>query len=245
MVPDPGATADSGRTADSGPAADSGRTADSGRAADSGATAGVPGGGTGAARTGGRRLLAYTVGCCLGGAGLALFAVTRVWSVEVTARAGLSDLRTARTGAAQLPWLPAVALVALAGAGALLATRGVARRVLGALLALAGIGMSAGAVTGRAGLDAGAAGAGATFWPIVCAAGGLAVTLGGWWALRHGHRWPAMGARYERPAPPQVGQPGDQARAPDPADTSSAVGRPVDTRVAWDALDRGEDPTVS
>jgi uncharacterized membrane protein (TIGR02234 family) len=230
MVPDPGETADSGQANESGATAE----------------AAGAGGGTAAAGTGGRRLLAYTVGCCLGGAGLALFAVTRVWSVEVTARAGLPDLRTARTGAAELPWLTALALVALAGAGALLATRGVVRRVLGVLLGLAGIGMSAGAVAGRAGLDPGAAGAGATFWPVLCAAGGLAVTLGGWWALRHGHRWPAMGARYERPAPAEVTPTlRGQSRADVPADTSSAVGRPVDTRVAWDALDRGEDPTVS
>lgn len=181
--------------------------------------------------TGGRRLLAYTVGVCVAGAGLALFAATRVWSVQVTARPGLSDLRTARTGAAQVPWLTALALVALAGAGALLATRGLPRRALGLLLLLAGAGTAAGAVTGRAAVAAGSAGAGAVVWPVACVAGAVAVMLGGWWTVRHGHRWPALGARYERPSGTAVTRtPAGQAGA--------------DTRTAWDALDRGEDPTA-
>lgn len=188
----------------------------------------------------GRRLLAYTVGCCVAGAGLALFALSRVWSVQVTARPGLSDLRTARTGAAELPWLPALALVALAGAGALLATRGAARRVVGVLLAVVGVAMAVGAVAARAGLDPGAAGTGATLWPVVCVLGAAAVTLGGWWAVRHGHRWPAMGARYERRAVRRGSVSGATAAGQAPVDQPRA-----DTRDAWDALDRGEDPTVT
>jgi uncharacterized membrane protein (TIGR02234 family) len=186
-----------------------------------------------------RRLLAYTVGVCLGGAGLALLAVTRVWSVSVTERPGLSELRTARTGAAELPWLPALALVGLAGAGALLATRGWARRAIGVLLVLAGAGLAAGVAAARTGLEPGAAGAAGTFWPGVAVAGAALVVLGGWWAIRHGHRWPAMGARYERPAGAASGAGPDQPRADRPVDTG-----PVDTRSAWDALDRGDDPTV-
>jgi uncharacterized membrane protein (TIGR02234 family) len=192
----------------------------------------------------GRRLLAYTVGCCLAGAGLALFALSRAWSVQVTARPGLPDLRTARTGGAELPWLPALALVALAGAGALLATRGAARRAVGVLLAVVGVAMAGGAVAGRADLDAGAAGAGATLWPGVCVLGAAAVTLGGWWTVRHGHRWPAMGARYERPAARRATVPGTPAGAGSAG--PAAVDQPrADTRDAWDALDRGEDPTVT
>jgi uncharacterized membrane protein (TIGR02234 family) len=191
---------------------------------------------------GGRRLLTYTVGSCLVGAGLALFAATRVWSVQVIARPGLSDLRTARTGGAEVPWLTALALVALAGAGALLATRGVLRRVLGVLLLLAGAGTAAGAVAGRAALDAGAAGTGAVVWPVACVAGGAAVMLGGWWTVRHGHRWPALGARYERPAT-AVPATRPAASVDDQAGVDADQAG-VDTRVAWDALDRGEDPTA-
>lgn len=184
--------------------------------------------------SGSARRLAYSVAVCLAGSGLALLAVTRVWSAQVTVRPGLSDLRTARTGAAELSWLPALALVGLAGAGALLATRGRARRAVGALLAGAGAGLAGGAVVARSGLDAAAAGAAGTLWPLAAVFGGVLLMLGGWWAIRHGHRWPAMGARYERPA----------GTAPSGADQPRESG-PVDTRSAWDALDRGDDPTVS
>src|SRR5690606_8421929 len=71
-----------------------------------------------------RRQLAVAMLCCVAGAGLAAFAATRTWSVETTARGPLPGLRAAHTGGELLPWLPALALAGLAGAGALLATRG-------------------------------------------------------------------------------------------------------------------------
>ena len=182
------------------------------------------------APAGGGRGLGVAVLLCVAGAGLVLYGITRTWAVEVTARPGLSDLRAARTGSDVAPWVIGLALVALAGGGALLATRGTARRVLGALLALAGMGITLGAVVGRAGLDVGSAGAGATLWPVVCAVGGLVVAAGGALAARHGHRWPGMGARYER--------------RPRVAPTPAADDQRVDTRAAWDALDRGDDPTA-
>jgi uncharacterized membrane protein (TIGR02234 family) len=172
---------------------------------------------------------------CLVGAGLALYGATRVWSVVVTARPGLSDLRAARTGAQILPLLPALALVGLAGAGALLATRGRARRIVGVLLVGVGAGIVVGAVAGRVGLDAGAADRRGVVWPVACVLGGALVALGGWWAIRHGHRWPSLGARYERRPTGSAGdRGGGQPRA----------AGPVDTRSAWDALDRGDDPTL-
>jgi hypothetical protein len=199
-----------------------------------------------------------------------LFAVTRVWSVQVTARPGLSDLRVARSGAALLPWLPALALVGLAAVGALLATRGWARRAVGGLLMLVGGATAAGVGVARAGLVTGAAGAGGTVWPVAAAAGGVLLIVGGWWSVRDGHRWPAMGARYERPAaagPPAAGSgasrvdggtsrvdsgtsrvDGGTSRVDGGLDQRRGAGpeatRPVDTRAAWDALDRGDDPTA-
>lgn len=177
------------------------------------------------------RRLAYAVLLCLAGAGSALYGVTRTWSVRVTARPGLSDLRETTTGADVEPWVIGLALVALAGVGALLATRGLARRVLGGLLTITGAGVAAGAIVGRVGLDVGTAGAGGTIWPVVCVAGGLLIVLGGLSAARHGHEWPGMGARYER-------RPAQQRPAIDDVDQR------VDTRLAWDALDRGDDPTA-
>jgi uncharacterized membrane protein (TIGR02234 family) len=181
--------------------------------------------------TPGRRL-AYTVLLCAAGAGLAVYGDTRTWSEIVTARPGLSSLRDTRTGADLEPWVVGLALVALAGAGALLATRGLARRILGGLLSVVGLGVAAGAIAGRAGLDVGSAGAGATLGPVACVLGGLLVVLGGLSAVRSGHEWPAMGARYERRG------------AADSRAADSDTDQRVDTRAAWDALDRGDDPTA-
>jgi uncharacterized membrane protein (TIGR02234 family) len=172
-----------------------------------------------------RRSYLLTLVACLAGAGLAAYAATRVWSVDVVTRPGMSDLRTTRTGADLEPWLIGLAVVALAGTGALLATHGRVRRGLGVLLALAGAGVVAGAIAGRVGLEAGSA---SPVWPIACALGGAIVVAGGVTAARFGHQWPAMSARYER-------RPARTA----PADT------PADHRAAWDALDRGDDPTAA
>jgi uncharacterized membrane protein (TIGR02234 family) len=180
-----------------------------------------------------RRSYPLTLLACLAGAGLAVYAATRTWSLEVVPRPGLSDLRTARTGADVQPWLVGLALVALAGTGALLATHGRVRRGLGALLALAGAGVVIGAITGRAGLDSGSAG---LLWPVVCVAGGAVIIAGGVTAARLGHRWPRMSARYDRrPSPPPPETPRAATARPAAAD--------ADHRATWDALDRGDDPT--
>jgi uncharacterized membrane protein (TIGR02234 family) len=193
-----------------------------------------------------RRSYVLTLLACLAGAGLAAYAATRTWSLRVTTRPGLSDLRTARTGADVEPWLIGLALVALAGTGALLATHGRVRRVLGGLLALAGAGVVAGAIIGRTGLDAGEASA---LWPVACALGGAIITVGGLTAARLGHRWPGMSARYERrPVPPpetrQTAPSEPLAAAGQETDRPQSPDTQVDHRAAWDALDRGDDPTT-
>ncbi|MFU8854248.1 Trp biosynthesis-associated membrane protein [Micromonospora sp. SL1-18] len=180
--------------------------------------------------TRGRRELTYAVLLCLAGAGLALWAVTRSWSVEVTARGSLPPVRHARTGADLLPWVSALALVGLAGGGAVLATRGRVRRLLGGLLTLVGLAVAAG---GGYGMTAALGGGVGRQWPALVLVGGLIAAVGGAFTALRGGAWPAMGARYER-----------QARPSGRAD----AGRPAverGTRDAWEALDRGEDPTVS
>lgn len=168
-----------------------------------------------------RRELALAVLGCLAGAGLALFAATRTWVVEVVARpAPLPAQRTALTGGSLLPWLPALAVVALAGAGALPATRRAGRALVGLLLVASGLGV---AVGGGYGLVA-VAGV-AAVWPALCVLGGLAVAAAGAAAVVRGRRWHTMGTRYERPA---------HRPAPGSGTTASEL---------WDALDRGEDPT--
>src|SRR6185312_9524378 len=78
-----------------------------------------------------------------------------------------------------------------------------------------------------AGRSAGAAGVTATAhpgWPLLAAAGGLLLALGGLAALARSRRWPTMSARYETPA--------------------ARTGRPRTDAAVWDALDRGDDPTA-
>lgn len=184
-----------------------------------------------------RRELAIAVLACAAGAALVLFAASRTWAVTVTARpAPLPPLRQAYTGGGQAPWLPAVALVALAGAGALLAVRGVGRVAVGALLVGCGAVLALGAVSplvsGRVG---GGAGGDATLiagWPLLAALGAGLVAVAGVWSAVRGRGWPAMGARYERRAARSAVRP-----AEDPSSGTAPV-------ALWDALDRGDDPTA-
>ncbi|MFC8849079.1 MULTISPECIES: Trp biosynthesis-associated membrane protein [unclassified Micromonospora] len=190
-----------------------------------------PGAGAPAAR--GRRELTYAVLLCLAGAGLALWASTRTWAVELAARpTPLPPVRAARTGAGLLPWLPALAVVGLAGGGVVLATRGVPRRLVGVLLLALGAAVAAG---GGYGLVAAFDGAVNRQWPAFCLVGGLIVAVGGGLVALRGAGWPAMGARYERPARGGAGTPGAAQAGP-------VTGRR--TTEVWDALDRGEDPTA-
>jgi uncharacterized membrane protein (TIGR02234 family) len=175
------------------------------------------------------RGLAYSVVACLAGAALALYGATRVWSLQITERPGLSDLRASTTGATKAPLLIGLALVALAGAGAILATRGLVRRLLGGLLTAVGLGLAANTITTRSSLDPGAAGAGATLWPTACVLGSALIVVGGLIAARHGHRFPTMSSRYERrPVQPPPSGPPAPSRPSAPAGlsarSSAAVG---------------------
>ncbi|MFG1837688.1 Trp biosynthesis-associated membrane protein [Micromonospora sp. NPDC049175] len=186
----------------------------------------------------GRRELAYAVLLCLVGAALALWAATRTWSVELTVRpAPLPPVRDTRSGAGLLPWLPALALVTLAGGGAVLATRGRLRQVLGVLLGVLALAVAAG---GGYGLGVDVDGSVNRQWPVLCLLGGLLAAAGGFWTAARGGGWPAMGARYERPA--RTAPRAAPASTGSPESPAPMAGRR--TTEAWDALDRGEDPTA-
>jgi hypothetical protein len=156
---------------------------------------------------------------CAAGAGLALWAGSRVW--QVTTRPGVAPLPPRQvdvTGIALTPWLGALGWVALAGAGALLATRGAGRLAVGGLLAAAGLGIAGAGAVGLSVRN----GVVAPMWPVLAVLGGAAVAMVGVVTLRRGRAWPAMGSRYER-----------AGRTP-----------AADGAGLWEALDRGEDPTA-
>ncbi|MEV4100480.1 Trp biosynthesis-associated membrane protein [Nonomuraea sp. NPDC049649] len=173
--------------------------------------------------------LALTAAGCL----LVLLAAGRPW-VEGSGESAVP------TGGDLSPVLTPLALAGLAGAVAVLATRGAGRRVVGVLLALCGAGAAA-AVWGAAG-ESGIetwlrehnvlAAAGppewdlVLAWPLAAGLGALLMLAGGVLAVARGGRWAGMSDRYERAA--------DRPRA-----------QPDGDRALWDALDRGDDPTDS
>ncbi|MFC6598381.1 TIGR02234 family membrane protein [Kitasatospora paranensis] len=188
-----------------------------------------------------RRSLALMLLLTVLGAVLVLTSVGRTWAEGVVAGATGGRTAVSATGS-RLTGLPGgLALVAMAAAVAVFAVRGHARTAVGALAALAGLGVVAGALIGAtdtAGLDAEAAGrlalagahaeqVGHTFWPWVALAGGVLLAAAGLLTLRSGRGWPAMGARYDAPTR-------KAAAAPRPTDSAAEL---------WKALDRGEDPT--
>lgn len=182
-----------------------------------------------------RELTLVVLGCAVA-AGLVLLGTGRDWLVEVVPRpAPMPDLVQRRTGGELRAWLPALGWVALAAAGALLATRGLARRLVGVVLGLAGAGVAAGAATLLAREQVGPG------WPLVVTVAGLLLAAAGVLVVWRGAGWPAMGARYQRTAAPaRVG-----GRDPGGANPGGrGPGGPDRPEDLWEALERGEDPTT-
>jgi hypothetical protein len=125
----------------------------------------------------------------------------------------------ATSGAEAAPSLSGFAWVALAGVAALVATGGPVRRVLAALLGLAG---AAVAVIGVGGWTH--AGPSSTPAPLLAVAGGLLLIAVGTFVLFREPRLSRLGARYAAP--------GTRAVEIDP------------DRAAWQDLDAGRDPTA-
>ena len=89
-----------------------------------------------------RREVAAVVVALAAGGGLGVLATARTWTtIVVTRLAPLGPVRHDVSGRTLQPGVTGLAVVALAGVLAVLATRGVTRRAIGAVLALAGAGM--------------------------------------------------------------------------------------------------------
>ena len=179
----------------------------------------------------------------LAGAAGALLIALREWqTVRVHRPAPLHDVTLGVNGRTVDSAPTAVALVALAGVVAVLATRGLARRVVGVVLLLAGIGLVGRGATAAARLGDGRVRSLLAehrrsvdltglhpvttthpVWAVLTVACGLCVVLAGGLVAWRGAQWQVMSRRYEAPDPER-----DRARA---------------AATMWTALDRGDDPT--
>ncbi len=207
------------------------------------------------ARSGrGERLTGLPVALVLvaAGGGLALLTAGRPWDTVHAARpAPLADLAVAVSGRTVEPGVTGLAVVALAGVVALLATRGLLRQVIGGALALTGALITWRALAGLGGISVGrgrelivSLRTGVTIddgtqvrvaahatWPVVAIAGGVLVLAGGLLVIARSRSWRAMGARYEAPV---------QSAPP----STDAAADPASDLALWKSLDRGEDPTT-
>lgn len=185
------------------------------------------------------RTLMLTAGAA--GAGIVLLAAEQAWArASFTPPSPLPAASVTMTGHELAPAAAALGLAALACLAAVLATGGVARRLCGALLTALGALAAADAVAsvGRGHLAAIAAthslaSAGPPLvaltpfpWWAAAAVGGLLLAAAGTLTAWRGTRWPGMSSRYDRPGGP-----------------TPVAGEGQGT--AWDALDRGADPTAT
>ena len=187
--------------------------------------------------TGRRGLLVAMALDVIAGA-MVLLASGRTWGhATYVAQAG-AHVAVSATGRNAIAALPALGFALLVLAAAVVASRSWLRFAVGLVTVVLGGIVVGAAVTStddveaalqhRAfGVPATAVHASLSGWAVVTAvAGGLAVVAGVMTVFR-GSTWPGLGARYDAPS---GGEP---------------TPRPVEpTTAAWDALDRGEDPTT-
>jgi uncharacterized membrane protein (TIGR02234 family) len=181
----------------------------------------------------GRRGFGPTVVLGVAGTGVAALAGSKPWAApDGTAGSTLVD----RSGG-HVPLAAALALAGLACWGVVLVTRGLLRRVVAWLDALAAIALVATAVVGRgsaldsarhATVDLGRTPTGAhtTAWWYVALVAAVVALAAAALAARHVASWPEMGSRYDAPTAP---------RERDPAE--------MDDIDLWRAIDQGHDPT--
>jgi uncharacterized membrane protein (TIGR02234 family) len=171
--------------------------------------------------------------------GLAFFAASRTWAVATVRAEGLPSDPVTVSGTDAQPLVPALALVVVTGALAVLAASARVRWVVGVLLVMVGLGAAVLVATGGSPLDAALDDAVRTspaftgsnapdghrilIWPVLAGASFLLAAMLGVVVIRLAGSWPTMGSRYDAPAGP------------------TKDGRTEDD--LWAALDEGRDPT--
>lgn len=189
-----------------------------------------------------REYLLVLAGLVLAAAGCVVLAGTTWATAEATDVLGTEQVRIA--GTELVPIAGAVGWLGMAAVVGIHAARGIGRTLVGVLLAAAGFAVAGWASWRAANMDtaAGAAAMGDTVPTLVSttpaaaigtATCGAVVAAVGVLTVARGSRWPSMGRKYERP-----GRPGAKG-----TNTARDAGRSA-ARNAWDALDRGDDPTT-
>lgn len=178
-----------------------------------------------------RRQYLVAVAVLGGGSALTWWSLTQPWvegqqPLLAGTSANAATTSVSIVGSQLAPAALAMAIVGIAGIAGIVGSSGLMRRIIGAVLAVAGAVIVISVVVlwlGRVPasyLPGDVEQVRALVVPIVLAiAGGVGVFCSGVLAVRAGHRWPGLGRTYER------------SRADGPAN-------------AWDALDKGIDPTV-
>jgi uncharacterized membrane protein (TIGR02234 family) len=214
----------------------------------------------------GRRAYAVALVTGLAGALAVTVAMTRPWIRAVADVPGLPRIEVEVSGAGVAPLAGALGLVLLASFGAVVATRGWVRRVLGGVVVVAAIVVlvaatatpdSASAVEDELSAKGWAGGAYTTqvvAWRWLALAGALCCLVAGVAIAARGHRWPVMGSRYDAPpaaARPPIEASSTPARASTEAPSTTtrattedpAAPSELDEADLWRSLDRGHDPT--
>ena len=162
---------------------------------------------------------------------IAWWATSATWAISEQAMLGdatgqYTQAVTQRSlGAAALaPVAAAMPIVGFAGLAGVIGSRRWVRRIIGAIVVIAGVALVwAGASTtltlqvGNTNQSSGVIVSVTPIYPILTALAGLALAMGGLLVVVRGSQWPTLGANYER-----------------------SSDRPTD---AWRAMDEGLDPT--
>jgi uncharacterized membrane protein (TIGR02234 family) len=184
----------------------------------------------------GRRALGLAIAAVAVGGLAVLLSAGRVWARALQpSLAGGGRVPLSVTGHQVAPSLPALGIALIALAAAILAARGVLRRIVGVVVVLLGATTVGVTVTAPGQVsqaleqhEIGATGlvihASANGWWLLALAGAVLATVAGALTVIRGSHWAALGARYDAPTA--------RARGADPVAD------------AWAALDRGEDPTA-
>jgi hypothetical protein len=179
---------------------------------------------------------AAAVLACAAGGLLVLLASGRQWAhttVHNVAGGGTAALSV--TGHVVAPSLPALAFALVALAAAILASKRLLRRFVGVVIVFIAAATVAVSVAARGDVsgalehrEVGAQGiavhATANGWWVIAMIGGLLAIVAGAMTVVRAAQWSGLGAKYDAPS------------APKPTKDPAAL--------AWDALDRGEDPTA-